>query len=124
MIDWVSIYQAIDLPAVFMGFGNLGFIIVLAKWHVDDGEFDFRRALLDPLTDAISFTRLGQLTALVASTEVMFYLAVKDRLAEWFFLGYMGAWAGVAIYGKWQDSKNVKDGVELKPSSKPLVSDN
>jgi hypothetical protein len=88
---------------------------------VADGPFDFRRSLLDPTGDSISFSRLGQLVCLVASTEVLFYLAVKGKLAEWFFVGYMAAWAGVAVYGKWQDAQNAKAATkpELKIESQP-----
>ena len=102
----------LDVPALMMGVGNVAFLIVLLKWHVSDGPFDFRKALLDPATGAISFSRLGQLTALVASTEWGFYEVVNGRMTQWYLLAYLGAWAGVAVYSKWQDSQNAKTGTQ------------
>lgn len=113
MSGFYALYNYVDFPAFLLGLGNLVFILVLVKWHVQDGKFDFRLALVDPATNAISFSRLGQLTALVASTEWGMYEAVKGRLTEWFVVAYLGAWAGVAVYGKWQDSQNAKSGVTM-----------
>lgn len=108
-----ELYRIVDLPAVMLGLGNVLFLLVLVRWHVQDGPFDFRKALIDPATNAVSFSRLGQLIALVSSTEWGMYEAMKGRLTEWFVLAYLGAWAGVAVYGKWQDSQNAKDNVRL-----------
>lgn len=108
-----AIYGYIDIPGTMLGISNIIFLLVLWRWHVADGRFDFRTALLDPATREISFSRLGQLTALVASTEWGMYEAVKGRLTEWFVMGYLTAWAGVAIYGKWQDSQNARAGTVM-----------
>jgi hypothetical protein len=121
---WTA-YGLLDVPGLMLGLGNTIFLLVLIRWHVQDGQFDFRRALIDPATNAISFSRLGQLTALVTSTELMIYEAVKGRLSEWFVLAYLGAWAGVAVFGRWQDSQNAKAGVSVpkhestEPDPKP-----
>lgn len=103
----------LDVPAVMMAIGNVAFIFVLIRWHVSDGPFDFRKALLDPATGSISFSRLGQLVALVSSTEWGFYEVVNGRMTQWYLLAYLGAWAGVAVYSKWQDSQNAKGNVQL-----------
>ena len=108
-----EIYDLVDIPALLMGLANLAFVLVLVQWHVQDGPFDFRRALLDPATGSLSFTRLGQLVCLVSSTEVLFYLAVYHELKEWYLGLYMMAWAGLSVYGKWQDSQNAKNNVSL-----------
>lgn len=113
LADLKDLYKLLDVPALMMGIGNLVFLLVLVRWHVQDGPFDFRKALIDPATNAVSFSRLGQLIALVSSTEWGMYEAVKGRLTEWFVLAYLGAWAGVAVYGKWQDSQNARSNVRL-----------
>lgn len=119
MIDWIKIYETVDIPAIFMGIGNIAFVLVMVRWHVENGPFDFRRSLLDSTGTFVSFSRLGQLVCLVASTEVLFYLATKDKLSEGYIGLYMGAWAGTAIYGKWQESKNAKEGVVVTKPDTP-----
>ena len=44
------------------------------------------------------FSRFG---ALIVSTWGFIYLVVTDRLYEWYFIGYMGAWVANALIGKY-----------------------
>lgn len=119
---FTNLYAFVDIPALMLACGNLGFIIVLIRWHVDDTAFDFRASLLDATTGVISFTRLGQLVALVATTEWGMYEAVKGRLTEWFVLAYLGAWGGLAALNKIQDAK-VAAVAPAQPSPKPREED-
>jgi hypothetical protein len=44
------------------------------------------------------FSRFG---AWVVSTWGFIYLVVTDKLDEWYFMGYMGAWVANALIGKY-----------------------
>lgn len=44
------------------------------------------------------FSRFG---AWVVSTWGFIYLVVTNRLDEWYFMGYMGAWVANALIGKY-----------------------
>lgn len=99
--EFLALHAQVDLPALLLFLGNIFFLVVLSKWHVDDGKFDFRTALLDSSSGTISFSRLGNLTALFISTEIILYEAIKGRMSEWLFSGYLLAWTGTYIASKW-----------------------
>lgn len=49
----------------------------------------------------ISETKFMRFTAFVVSTWGFIYLIVDQRFSEWYFAGYMAAWAGNALLNKW-----------------------
>ena len=112
-IDFLLLYEVLDIPLVILGLANLVLILVLLKWHLGNNrEFDFRRALIDPATKAVSFTRLGIFVALWASTEWGMYLIAVDKFSEWFYGGYMTAWVAYGIMSKNADAKMVIAGAK------------
>ena len=94
-----------DLPSVILMVSMSLLVVVLAKWHSDNTEFDFRKALIDPSTSVISFGRLGHFVCLVTSTAVLLHQTAKDSLNDWLFIGYMAAWAGTFVASKALDIK-------------------
>lgn len=54
----------------------------------------------------ISEAKFMRFTAFVVSTWGFVYLIVDQRFSEWYFAGYMAAWAGNALLNKWL---NIKD---------------
>lgn len=52
----------------------------------------------DGKLDEKKFTRFG---AWVVSTWGFVFLIVHDKLSEWYFIGYMGAWVANAIVDKY-----------------------
>lgn len=106
MIDIIKhLWSQIDIPTTILCLTMGMMVIVLSKWHTDNSDFDFRQALLDPLTGHISFSRLGHFVCLIASTGLLLHEAAKGRLTEWLFIGYMTAWAGTFIVSKSIDAK-------------------
>ena len=53
----------------------------------------------------ISETKFMRFTAFVVSTWGFVYLIVDQRFSEWYFAGYMAAWAGNALLNKWLNNK-------------------
>lgn len=98
----------VDLPAVLLLSITFFYFGLLIKWHSANGPFDFRASLFDPPSmGAVSLSRLGQLTALVTSTNLLVYYALLDKLTEWMFALYMAAWAGTYIANKWAPKPEV-----------------
>ena len=63
-----------------------------------DDAFDIKDLVSkDGKLDEKKFTRFG---AWVVSTWGFVYLIVNDKLSEWYFIGYMGAWVANAILDK------------------------
>lgn len=49
----------------------------------------------------INEAKFMRFTAFVVSTWGFVYLIVDQRFSEWYFAGYMAAWAGNALVNKW-----------------------
>lgn len=52
------------------------------------------------------FSRFG---AWIVSTWGFIYLVVTNRLDEWYFVGYMGAWVANALIGKYIKDRDGED---------------
>lgn len=103
LLEFITKLKAmVDIPATLLCLGLSIYVLVLAKWHVSTGAFDFRATLLDPPTPgSVSLSRMGQLTALVTSTSILVFVTIKNgTLPEWMFAAYMAAWAGTYIAAK------------------------
>lgn len=109
-------YDKTDIPAVVMGVGLLVYCLILFKWHMDKGPFDFRKALIDPPEPgSVSLSRLGQLTALVVTTSVVIYQTVKGNIPEWMFAAYGVTWAGTYIAAKYAKKRNPEPATDPAP---------
>ncbi len=49
----------------------------------------------------INEAKFMRFTTFVVSTWGFVYLIVDQRFSEWYFAGYMAAWAGNALLNKW-----------------------
>lgn len=97
---FVATANQLNYPGFFLFMMGFIFITVLAKWHADGSKFDFRAALLDPETDRVSFSRLGNLVCLVTTTGILCYETVRGSLTEWLFAAYLTAWCGTYVSAK------------------------
>lgn len=86
------------------------YALILLKWHLCSSPFDFAASLIDPPTPgSVSLSRLGQLTALVVSSDVLLYTTIKNQaVQEWMFAAYMAAWAGTYVAVKWAPKESSK----------------
>ena len=98
-----------DFPAVVAGFFGLWMLLVLVRWHTEDSRFDLRHVLIDAKTDRVSLHKLGQFTALIVSTMVLWYEMLHARLTEWLFTGYMLTWAGALLARRWIDRSKLQE---------------
>jgi len=77
---------------------------VLLKWHLTAStQFDLMDLVCtDKKLNDKKFMRTG---AWAVSTWGFYWLILHDKMTEWYFWGYMLAWAGVAAVDKWQRLK-------------------
>jgi len=107
-LDYQTVHQILVFIAPYLIFYlAMAFILViLIIWQLDkDPRFDFKTALLDPITNRVSFGELGQLVSLVMSTVIIVSEAAHGRLTEWLFTSYMAIWAGSFIANKYMNNK-------------------
>lgn len=80
--------------------GICAMLIVLGFWQQKNDEFDLRWLIVDTATKKPSLMKLGQLTALLASTWALIWETRHDHLTEWLFLAYIATWSGVNVANK------------------------
>jgi len=81
-------------------------LFAISKWHNDDSiKFDLKTIVLDDKGN-FSVYHVAQLLALFTSTWIIIYQTRHGALTEWVYTGYMVAWAGMGVAGKWMDAKN------------------
>ena len=100
MIDWTDINKAqFGLSTVLAIVVGL-LIFVLYAWHKDsESKIDLKDLICsDNKLDEKKFVRFG---AWIVSTWGFVYLIVEERFSEWYFMGYMAAWVGNAIFDKY-----------------------
>lgn len=78
----------------------------LFAWRVKKKEgppLDFSDLIVD--SGRISASKTANLVALTISSWGMIVLVVRGGLTEWYFMGYMLAWAGNSVMTHWIKSK-------------------
>jgi len=69
----------------------------------------------------INEAKFMRFTAFVVSTWGFVYLIVDQRFSEWYFAGYMAAWAGNALLHKWLTIKQGTTTPTPPPPPRPNI---
>jgi hypothetical protein len=70
----------------------------------------------------INEAKFMRFAAFTVSTWGFVYLIVDQRFSEWYFAGYMAAWAGNALVNKWLTIKlNSSSAGNLPPPPRPPI---
>lgn len=100
MIDLIT---KLNLETWILIAGMAFFLVIIYQWHTDEKTaFDVKTILLDD-AGKFSLSKFGQLVCMITSTWVMIYQTRNSLLTEWLYSGYMLAWAGAGLAGKWID---------------------
>lgn len=92
---------------------SLGIVLILLcilaaimahKATHSDSKFDFAQAFLDA-DGKTSMARICTFTALAVSTWALVALVQTDKLTEWFYTTYLGAFVLNGTVNKWIDKK-------------------
>ena len=85
-------------------------VVLISAWlwqRDSTNKFD----LLDLISGddgKLSLSKTGQLVALLVSTWGFVAITRADKMTEWYFAGYMLAWAGANIASKALDAKKAQ----------------
>lgn len=94
----------------------LAILAVAFIWNIQrdkDNQVDIKDLIC---TDGrINEGKFMRFTAFVVSTWGFVYLIVDQRFSEWYFAGYMAAWAGNALLSKWLNIKEQNTTANLAP---------
>lgn len=91
-------------------------IALVVKWQLANNKFDLKDLIC--LDGKISETRLARFGAFAVSTWCFIYLTATGKLTEWFFMGYMAAWVGNALFNSY-----LAEGTPSKGKSKKQPAD-
>ena len=70
----------------------------------------------------INEAKFMRFAAFTVSTWGFVYLIVDQRFSEWYFAGYMAAWAGNALVNKWLTIKlNSNSAGNIPPPARPPI---
>lgn len=98
----------VDIPKTAFGIVLIMLCILAAmlayKATHSDSKFDFAQAFLDA-DGKTSMARICTFTALAVSTWALVALVQTDKLTEWFFTIYIGAFVLNGTASKWIDKK-------------------
>lgn len=104
---------------LFLAFLVIGFILLLRAWNNDESN-DIVIADLICVDGRLNESKMARFGAFMVSTWAFVYLVVTDGMTEWYFVGYMTAWVGNALFSKYMNDKHDKD-MEYAPH--PLADD-
>lgn len=72
-------------------------VAALYRLHRGANAYDLAQLIAEPDGTRLSLSRVGQAAALLVSSWGFVWLTLADRMTEWYYTGYMLAWAGTAI---------------------------
>lgn len=102
----MDILKNFDLDTFILVTCSLIVAYALWSWHSDKHvKFDIKTLILDDKGN-FSVYYVAQILSLMTSTWILIYQTRHGILTEWLFTGYMVAWAGMGVAGKWMDNKN------------------
>lgn len=81
-------------------------VFIMIIWNIQrdkDNQVDIKDLVC---TDGrLNEAKFMRFVTFVVSTWGFIYLIVDQRFSEWYFAGYMAAWAGNALVNKWLNIK-------------------
>lgn len=79
-------------------------LALLGYAQIKKDNFDLRTLVIDE-NGQISIHKFGQITALCLSSWGFVYLILYKEITEYYFMGYMAAWASTELFSKWISNK-------------------
>lgn len=98
----------------FLGFLIIGFILLLRAWNNDENN-DILISDLICIDGRLNESKMARFGAFVVSTWAFVYLVVTDGMTEWYFVGYMTAWVGNALFSKYMNEIQDKNADNPEP---------
>jgi hypothetical protein len=72
-------------------------LFLMLKWQMQEKDgFDLKDIICS--RGKLSSSKVARFGAFMVSTWCFIYLTANDKLTEWYFMGYMAAWVGNALF--------------------------
>ncbi len=97
--------RSVALAFAFLCLVGAGAYVLWRLQHSREG-FDLADLIIDKYSGRVSLGKFGQLIALMVSTWGFVHLTVSEKLTEFYFIGYMAAWAGAHVASMAVKAKN------------------
>jgi len=120
MINWLSLNTTQIAMSIVLIMVVVFLIFLLYIWHKDSkNNIDLKDLIcVNNKIDEKKFSRFG---AWIVSTWGFVYLILENKFSEWYFMGYMAAWVGNAIFDKYINKpKETIDVKTIKPRINPI----
>jgi hypothetical protein len=83
-------------------------LLLMIKWQLTPNNgFDLRDIICSD--GRLSSSKVARFGAFVVSTWCFVYLTANDKLTEWYFMGYMAAWVGNALFSNYLKHRDHQD---------------
>jgi hypothetical protein len=80
-------------------------LLLMIKWQlIPNNGFDLRDIICSK--GRLSSSKVSRFGAFMVSTWCFVYLVANDKLSEWYFMGYMAAWVGNALFSAYLREKS------------------
>ena len=120
MIEMVRTMEAATSMNVILALISIIAVLIIYNIQRDtNNQVDIKDLICQD--GKISEAKFMRFTAFVVSTWGFVYLIVDQRFSEWYFAGYMAAWAGNALLNKWLNNKDPANVPPPPPPKKPLL---
>ena len=104
----------VDYAAIALILVLCALMALMLYCQLKDDEFDLRELIMR--RGHLNLEKLQVSGAWVVSTWGFVYLCIHDHMSEWYFTGYMGAWAILRAVDSRQDDLRQKLGLVPKES--------
>jgi Na+/H+ antiporter NhaD/arsenite permease-like protein len=94
----------------------VGVVYLYNKDRDKNSDIDFTDLIT--VNGKLNDRKLARFGAWIVSTWGFVYLISHDKLSEWYFIGYMGAWVANALIGKM--IKDPRDEDNYRNTNKPI----
>ena len=95
--------------AAILALGSMLIIAVIWNLQKDqDNQVDIKDLICSD--GRINEAKFSRFVAFLVSTWGFVYLILDQRFSEWYFVGYMAAWTGNALFNKWLGRKSEQSG--------------
>ena len=89
----------------------LGVFLLWRAHRNKDSAIDLELLFVDPVTKALSLEKFTMFWAFIFSWWGCVALVVKGILSEWYFIGFMGAWAATRGFFSWLELRKGNNNV-------------
>jgi len=91
---WGGVFEKLGPLELLLGVMMFAGAWVLYQAHKGPSNFNLRHLIADPVTDKVVLEKAASLGAFLVSSWGFIALIHYKLMSEWYFVGYMVAWAG------------------------------